>query len=56
MAIRLSKRLIYDCWEMNFEQALKAHDEAMALSHATEDAKEGPRAWVEKREPLFKGR
>ena len=56
VAIRLSKRLIYDCWDMGLKQALKAHDEAQAITRATEDAKEGPRAWVEKREPNFKGR
>jgi len=29
---------------------------AMLICRSTEDAKEGPRAWREKRPPVFKGR
>lgn len=56
VAIRLTKQLIYRCLEMNFTQALEAHHMAVLIAESTEDAKEGPRAWVEKREPLFKGK
>ncbi len=56
IAIQLAKRLIYSCLEMNFPQALEAHHVAGLIAESTEDAKEGPRAWVEKREPQFKGK
>jgi enoyl-CoA hydratase/carnithine racemase len=56
VAIRWAKRLVYQCLELDPERAFEAHSEALALVLRTEDAKEGPRAWVEKREPVFKGR
>ena len=56
VAIRLAKRLIYRCLELDLEKALEEHQEAMLIALNTEDAKEGPRAWIEKREPVFKGR
>lgn len=56
VAIRLTKQLIYRCLDMDLEQALEAHHMAALIAESTEDAKEGPRAWVEKREPLFKGK
>ncbi len=56
VAIRLDKRLIYRCLELDMDAALEAHEWAMVVVNGTEDAKEGPKAWVEKREPVFKGR
>ncbi len=56
IAIRLAKRLIYRCLELDLEKALEEHQKAMLIALNTEDAKEGPRAWIEKREPIFKGR
>jgi len=56
VAIGLDKQLIYRCWSLDLEAALAAHEEAYLVVRDTEDAKEGPRAWVEKREPVFKGR
>lgn len=55
-AINLSKRLLYHCLNLDFARALDAHEWAMALAQNTEDAREGPRAWAEKRAPQFKGR
>lgn len=56
VAIKHSKRLVYDGLAMDLPQALQAHLEATRAISVTEDAHEGPRAWIEKREPLFKGR
>ena len=56
VAIRLAKSLIYRCLEFDLEKALEEHQEAMLIALKTEDAKEGPLAWIEKREPVFKGR
>ncbi len=56
VAIRMAKRLIYRGLELDLNKALEDHDLSMLIVEGTEDAKEGPRAWVEKREPIFKGR
>jgi 2-(1,2-epoxy-1,2-dihydrophenyl)acetyl-CoA isomerase len=56
VAIGLTKTLSYRCQEIDTETAWAEHKKAMEIVSKTEDAKEGPRAWVEKREPLFKGR
>jgi 2-(1,2-epoxy-1,2-dihydrophenyl)acetyl-CoA isomerase len=56
VAIQLAKRLIYRCLDLDLNRALEAAESAMLIAQSTEDAREGPRAWVEKREPLFKGR
>jgi 2-(1,2-epoxy-1,2-dihydrophenyl)acetyl-CoA isomerase len=56
VAIRLAKSLLYRCFELDLERALEEHQEAMLTALKTEDAKEGPLAWIEKREPIFKGR
>jgi 2-(1,2-epoxy-1,2-dihydrophenyl)acetyl-CoA isomerase len=56
VAIGITKTLAYRCMEIDTEAAWKEHKKAMEIIAGTEDAKEGPRAWVEKREPLFKGR
>ncbi len=56
VAIQWAKRLIYQSLELDLKSAFEAQREAAAIVQRTEDAREGPRAWVEKREPVFKGR
>jgi len=56
VAIQLAKRLVYRSLEANVDQALEMAQGAMTIAQNTEDAREGPRAFVEKREPQFKGR
>lgn len=56
VAIGLDKRLIYRCLDLDLDNALEAHISAMLMAQSTEDAIEGPKAYVEKREPIFKGR
>lgn len=56
VAIRLSKALIYRCQGMSLDQAIEMHRLAVFVDRDTEDAIEGAKAWVEKREPVFKGK
>ena len=54
-AIQLSKKLVYRSLEMPFDDHLDFAQMAMTIAQSTEDAKEGPLAFLEKREPNFKG-
>ncbi|MFQ5925482.1 MAG: enoyl-CoA hydratase/isomerase family protein [Dehalococcoidia bacterium] len=56
VAIRLAKRLIYHCLDLDLARALEDHQRALFIAYSTEDSKEGSRAFIEKREPIFKGR
>ena len=56
LALKHMKRLVYQGLGMDLESAIQAHIEASRAVSLTEDAHEGPRAWIEKREPLFRGR
>jgi enoyl-CoA hydratase/carnithine racemase len=56
VAVQLAKRLVYRGQQQDVLEALEAAGQAMAIVQSTEDAREGPRAYVEKREPVFKGR
>lgn len=54
-AIQLSKKLVYRSQNISFDEHLDMAQMAMFIAQSTEDSKEGPRAFVEKREPVFKG-
>ncbi|MCA9822068.1 MAG: enoyl-CoA hydratase/isomerase family protein [Dehalococcoidia bacterium] len=54
-AVQVSKKLVYRSGNMGFDEHLDLAQMAMFIAQTTEDAKEGPRAFVEKREPNFKG-
>jgi enoyl-CoA hydratase/carnithine racemase len=56
VAIQLAKRLVYGSQDVGVDQALELAQGAMTIARTTEDAVEGPRAFVEKRPPEFKGR
>jgi enoyl-CoA hydratase/carnithine racemase len=56
VAMHLAKRLVYRSLETDVDGALEMAQAAMTIAQNTEDAREGPRAFVEKREPRFKGR
>ncbi len=56
IAINLTKRLIWHCMDLDLNTAMEAHLISQNVVESTEDAREGPRAWIEKREPIFKGR
>jgi enoyl-CoA hydratase/carnithine racemase len=55
LAIQRTKRAIYDGLEMNLEATLKYISGVIQELNQTEDHKEGARAFVEKREPVFRG-
>ena len=56
VAVQLAKRLVYRSLDATVDQALEMAQGAMTIAQNTEDAREGPQAFVEKREPEFKGR
>jgi enoyl-CoA hydratase/carnithine racemase len=56
VAIQLAKRLVYRSSEVTQDQALELAQSAMIVAQSTDDAKEGPRAFSEKRKPNFQSR
>ena len=56
VAIQVAKRLVYQCWEADLNTALDLCQYGQFIARATEDSKEGPIAFVQKRKPEFKGR
>ena len=55
LAIRLAKRAMYRNIDSSLEEALEFETFAQNVCAATKDAKEGIAAFVEKRDPQFKG-
>jgi 2-(1,2-epoxy-1,2-dihydrophenyl)acetyl-CoA isomerase len=56
VAMQLAKRLVYRGLEASWAEAFEQAGTAMAIAQSTEDAREGPRAFVESRPPKFQGR
>ncbi len=56
MAIRLAKRSLYDNAERDLKSSLERETFSQNIASETEDAREGIRAFVEKRDPKFQGR
>jgi enoyl-CoA hydratase/carnithine racemase len=56
IAIRLAKRALYHSQDVDLRAALEFETFAQNIASETEDAREGIRAFVEKRPALFKGR
>jgi enoyl-CoA hydratase len=56
LALRYIKEAIYKGSEMTLEQGLRYESDLQSMVMQTEDAKEGPKAFVEKRSPAWKGR
>ncbi len=56
LAVKITKELAWRGLYQHPEEALRLYAAVTALIHETEDAKEGPRAFSEKRPPHFKGR
>ena len=55
VAIRLSKRALYRNQDASLREALEFESYAQNICSRTDDAKEGIKAFLEKREPEFKG-
>ena len=56
VAIRLAKRALYHNADCDLRQALEFETFAQNICQDTEDAREGIRAFVDKRPPVFRGR
>ncbi|MCK9486227.1 MAG: enoyl-CoA hydratase-related protein [Dehalococcoidia bacterium] len=56
VAVQLAKRLVYRGMAQPFTEGLEAAQAAMTIVQSTEDSREGPRAFREKRAPQFEGR
>ncbi len=56
LAIKITKELAWRGLYQHPDEALRFYAAVTALIHETEDAKEGPRAFSEKRTPKFKSR
>ncbi len=55
-AIRMGKNFYYQMIDMPFRQRFALNNEVMAKLSATEDAIEGINAFIEKRQPVWKGK
>jgi E-phenylitaconyl-CoA hydratase len=56
MAVGMTKELALRGQDMRLQDGLRLYQEYNRIAHASEDAAEGVRAFVERREPKFKGR
>ena len=56
LAVRKSLEVARQAYDGTEEDLWKASNEASAVVFSSEDAKEGPRAFLEKRAPVWKGR
>lgn len=56
VTMQLAKRLVYRASESTLDEALEDVEWAMAINASTEDSREGPRAFSEKRQPQYGGR
>ena len=56
LAVRATKKAMREGLSLSLDDGLSLEEELCGLLHKTADAKEGPRAFVEKRPPEFKGK
>jgi len=56
LAVRAAKKAMWQGLSTSLEDGLRLEEELFGLLHKTDDSKEGPKAFVEKRKPKFKGK
>jgi 2-(1,2-epoxy-1,2-dihydrophenyl)acetyl-CoA isomerase len=56
IAMQMAKRLVYLADQLSFVETLDVTQFAMTVVQSTDDSREGPLAFAEKRKPEFKGR
>jgi 2-(1,2-epoxy-1,2-dihydrophenyl)acetyl-CoA isomerase len=56
LALSMTKRLLTNAFSLSMDEALEAEGLAQSVNAGTEDTPEAIRAFLEKREPKFKGR
>ncbi|MDZ7727867.1 MAG: enoyl-CoA hydratase-related protein [Dehalococcoidia bacterium] len=56
VAIELMKRLAHESFDNELHTQIEQEQFLQQITHATEDAAEGRQSFLEKREPVFKGR
>jgi len=55
LALSMSKALLNNGGQTSMSQALEAEGQAQATNFGTQDTREAAQAWIEKRQPEFKG-
>jgi len=56
LSVRSAKEAMYKAMDVGRKQGLDEAKKIYQKVYASEDAKEGPRAFAEKRKPIWKGR
>ena len=56
LSVRAGKRMVYDSASLGWEEGLDHADELWEHVYLSEDGQEGPRAFREKRKPVWQGR
>ncbi|HEX6030188.1 MAG TPA: enoyl-CoA hydratase-related protein [Tepidiformaceae bacterium] len=56
LAVELNKRLAREAWRRTLEEQIELEEYLQAITHRSDDAKEGRASFLEKRDPVFRGR
>ena len=56
LALKRTRKLLYEMEDMNFQQVPEAAVEALSSAFDSEDSQEARKAYIEKRKPVLNGR